>query len=42
MVGLDANGSRILAHVTRKSAVAMSLLPGRSVYAQIKGVAILK
>jgi molybdate transport system ATP-binding protein len=42
MVGLDAKGTRLLARVTRKSAVAMSLLPGRAVYAQIKGVAILK
>lgn len=42
MIGLDANGTRILARITRKSAVGMGLLPGRSVYAQIKGVAILK
>lgn len=42
MVGLDANGTRMLARITRKSCVAMQLLPGRAVYAQIKGVAILK
>jgi molybdate transport system ATP-binding protein len=42
MVGLDAGGTRILARITRKSAVAMQLAPGQSVYAQIKGVAMLK
>jgi molybdate transport system ATP-binding protein len=41
-VGLDANGTRILAHITRKSAVTMRLMPGSAVYAQIKGVAILR
>ena len=42
MVGLDADGTRILARITRKSAVAMGLQPGLRVHAQIKGVAILK
>lgn len=42
MVGLDANGARLLSRITRKSAVAMRLQPGCPVYAQIKGVAILR
>lgn len=42
MVGLDANGTRLLARITRKSAATMNLLPGQRVYAQIKGIAILK
>ncbi len=42
MVGLDANGTRLLARITRKSCVAMALAPGKSLYAQIKGIAILK
>ncbi len=42
MVGLDANGTRLLSRITRKSASVMQLAPGARVYAQIKGVAILK
>ena len=42
MVGLDANGTRLLARITRKSCVTMELAPGKSLYAQIKGIAILK
>lgn len=42
MVGLNANGARLLSRVTRKSAVAMQLATGSAVYAQIKGVAILR
>jgi molybdate transport system ATP-binding protein len=42
MVGLDANGTRLLARITRKSAVLLNLAPHQSLYAQIKGVAILK
>ncbi|MFJ7567713.1 molybdenum ABC transporter ATP-binding protein [Herminiimonas sp. NPDC097707] len=42
MVGLDAKGTRLLARITRKSCVAMELAPGKSLYAQIKGIAILK
>lgn len=42
MVGLDANGTRLLARITSKSCVAMDLVAGKSLYAQIKGIAILK
>lgn len=42
MIVLDVKGTRLLARITRKSCVAMQLKPGLTVYAQIKGVAILK
>ncbi|RQO37173.1 molybdenum ABC transporter ATP-binding protein [Herminiimonas sp. KBW02] len=42
MIGLDANGTRLLARITRKSCEAMSLALGTPVFAQIKGIAILK
>jgi molybdate transport system ATP-binding protein len=42
MVGLDANGTRLLARITRKSAMLLNLVPHQQLYAQIKGVAILK
>ncbi|HWU99316.1 MAG TPA: molybdenum ABC transporter ATP-binding protein [Oxalicibacterium sp.] len=42
MVGLDANGTRLLARITRKSCATMNLAPGNRVYAHIKGIAILK
>nr|WP_041296737.1 molybdenum ABC transporter ATP-binding protein [Janthinobacterium sp. Marseille] len=42
MIGLDANGTRLLARITRKSCEAMHLAPGGQVFAQIKGIAILK
>jgi molybdate transport system ATP-binding protein len=42
MVALDANGARLLSRITRKSAVALQLANGSAVYAQIKGVAILR
>lgn len=42
MVALDANGSRLLSRITSKSCAAMGLAPGKAVYAQIKGIAILK
>jgi molybdate transport system ATP-binding protein len=42
MVGLDANGTRLLARITSKSCASMELQPGKTVYAQIKGIAILK
>ena len=41
MVALDAGGSRLLARITSRSAQALGLQAGLSVYAQIKGVAIL-
>jgi molybdate transport system ATP-binding protein len=39
---LDASQTRLLARITRKSADQMKLVPGMALYAQIKGVAILK
>lgn len=42
MVGLDARGTRLLARITSKSCASMDLRPGKTVYAQIKGIAILK
>lgn len=41
MVRLDAGGSTLLARITHKSAEALRLQPGRPVYAQVKGVAVL-
>ncbi len=41
MVGLDAGGSPLLARITQKSAQALELQPGKAVYAQVKGVAVL-
>jgi molybdate transport system ATP-binding protein len=42
MVGLNANGVQLLSRITRKSAVTLQLAAGSAVYAQIKGVAILR
>jgi len=42
LVGLDLDGTPILARITRKSVDVLGLKPGLAVYAQIKGVAILK
>ena len=41
MLGLEANGSMLLARITRKSADALGLVPGCQVFAQVKGVAVL-
>lgn len=41
MVGLDAGGTRLLCRITRKSASALGLEPGKSLFAQVKGVAVL-
>ena len=41
MVALDAGPTRLLARVTQRSAVALTLEPGQRVYAQVKGVAIV-
>ncbi|TAM40712.1 MAG: molybdenum ABC transporter ATP-binding protein [Burkholderiaceae bacterium] len=41
MVRLDAGGSPLLARITRKSADALALAQGQTVFAQVKGVAIL-
>jgi molybdate transport system ATP-binding protein len=42
LVELDACGTCLLARITRKSSDQLCLLPGLALYAQIKGVAILK
>jgi molybdate transport system ATP-binding protein len=41
LLRLNAHGTPLLARITRKSAYALALAPGMSVYAQIKGVAVL-
>ncbi len=41
MVSLDAGGSTLLARVSQKSADALGLSPGKAVFAQVKGVAVL-
>ncbi len=41
LVKLDMAGTNILARVTRKSAAALGIGPGKSLYAQIKTVALL-
>ncbi|MBM3950629.1 MAG: molybdenum ABC transporter ATP-binding protein [Rhodospirillales bacterium] len=41
VVALALGSSRIFARVTRKSADALDLRPGREVYAQIKGIAVV-
>ncbi|MEA5097369.1 MAG: molybdenum ABC transporter ATP-binding protein [Burkholderiaceae bacterium] len=42
MVGLDVGSTRILSRITKKSAVGMGLTPGKAVFAQVKGVAVLE
>jgi molybdate transport system ATP-binding protein len=41
MVGLDAGGTRLLARITAKSADTLALVPGKAVFAQVKGVALV-
>ncbi|OIN93944.1 MAG: molybdenum ABC transporter ATP-binding protein [Comamonadaceae bacterium CG1_02_60_18] len=41
MVALSAQGTPLLAKVTRRSSQALELAPGQALFAQIKGVAIL-
>jgi molybdate transport system ATP-binding protein len=41
MVRLDANGTPLLARITRKSASVLGLRPGMTVYAQVKSVALM-
>lgn len=41
MVALDAGGARLLARITQRSVQALGIAPGRKVYAQVKGVALL-
>lgn len=41
MVGLNANGTRLLARITAKSVDSLALAPGKAVFAQVKGVALV-
>lgn len=41
MVALDAGATRLLARVTQRSAQALALAPGKAVFAQVKGIAIV-
>jgi len=41
MIGLNASGTRLLCRITRKSAHTLQLEPGKSLFAQVKGVAII-
>jgi molybdate transport system ATP-binding protein len=41
LIKLDAKGATLLARITRKSASTLQLSPGKTVYAQIKTVALL-
>ena len=42
MVQLDASGVLLLACITAKSAHALDLAPGQAVYAQVKGIAMVR
>ncbi|MFN7155972.1 MAG: molybdenum ABC transporter ATP-binding protein [Acidovorax sp.] len=41
MVALDVGPTRLLARMTQRSAQALTLLPGKAVFAQVKGIAIV-
>jgi molybdate transport system ATP-binding protein len=41
LVKLDVGGALLLARITQKSAAQLDLQPGKSVFAQIKGAALL-
>ena len=41
MVALDAGGARLLARITQRSLLALGVAPGRLLFAQVKGVALL-
>ena len=42
MVALNVGGATLLARLTQKSAHALALAPGKAVFAQVKGVAVLR
>ena len=42
MVALNVGGATLLARLTQKSADALALAPGKAVFAQVKGVAVLR
>jgi molybdate transport system ATP-binding protein len=41
MVALDLGPTRLLARITQRSARALALAPGKAVFAQVKGIAIV-
>ena len=41
MVRLQVGDTVLLSRITRKSAVSLGVVPGATVYAQVKGVALL-
>jgi molybdate transport system ATP-binding protein len=41
MVALDAGSTRLLARVTQRSAQSLQLVPGKAVFAQVKGIAVV-
>lgn len=41
MVELDAGGTRLLSRITAKSACTLAIHPGQTLYAHVKGIAIL-
>ncbi len=41
MVELDAKGTHLLSRITRKSASVLGLEPGKAVFAQVKGIAVV-
>ncbi|MEI2622481.1 MAG: molybdenum ABC transporter ATP-binding protein [Giesbergeria sp.] len=41
MVALDAGGARLLARITQRSVHLLGIAPGRTLFAQVKGVALL-
>ena len=42
MVALDAGGARLLARITQRSVHVLGITPGRTLFAQVKGVALLE
>jgi len=42
LVRLDVAGTPLLARITRRSAAQLGIVPGREVFAQVKGVALLR
>lgn len=41
MVELDAGGARLLSRITARSASTLGISPGKTLYAQVKGIAVL-
>lgn len=41
MVAIDLGGVRVLARITQRSGLSLGITPGKAVYAQIKGIAVV-